>query len=275
MRKLALHQITAMEASPIELVSIAAETGCSEVCIFVRSPLVPKKNGEMGPLFPTVFPDMKDAMLERLAACGVGIMNIEYFPVEADTDVETYREPLRFGAELGAVRAVAHFHDTDEARGLANFGRLCDIAAEYGLKVGLEFMGLSPGCNSLARAREILAKLDRPNLGIAIDALHLVRTGSTVEEVAALKPEQIAYSQICDGMHLEKSSDYLPEALNRAFPGEGVFPLRALMAALPADASLDVEVPSEDLRRQGVSGLDRARKAVNASRSLLAEAGVG
>ncbi|MFA7440604.1 MAG: sugar phosphate isomerase/epimerase [Sphingomonadaceae bacterium] len=273
MRELALHQITAMEASPPDLVSIAAEAGCKKVCIFVLSPLVPVNGSDrMEPLFPTVTDDTKQAMKDRLAACGVSVMNIEFFPIDADTDLQSYRAPLALGAELGAERIVTHVHDTDTERAARNLALLCDIAQEYGLQVGLEFMGLSPGCNSLAKARELVLKAKRPNLGIAIDALHLVRTGSRIDEVAALDPELIAYVQLCDGPHLEKSDDYLPEALDRLAPGEGVFPLKEFVRALPANVPMDVEVPSEKLRAEGIGPLERTIRAVHACRALLQDA---
>src|SRR5579862_2758629 len=207
-RPLALHQITAMEASPEELVSIAAAVGCDRVCIFVYSPAA-------GISFPVVTRATKAAFLGRLRGEGVGVANLEYFPITAETDLDAYRAPLELGAELGACLAVTHVHDAEEDRAADTLGRFADLAAECGLAIGLEFMGLSPGCNSLARAVRLIDRIDRPNAGIAVDALHLVRTGGTPAEVAALAPAYFAYSQICDGHGLAPSSDYLPEALDR------------------------------------------------------------
>ena len=39
MRPLGLHQMNALEASAVELVSIADEVGCQFVCLFVQAPL--------------------------------------------------------------------------------------------------------------------------------------------------------------------------------------------------------------------------------------------
>lgn len=276
MRPLALHQITAIEANPLELVSIAKAVGCDQVCVFVRAPLVPVEGtDQLAPLFPTIDETMIAPMQARLAETGIGIMNAEYFPIEADTDVESYRAPLATAGALGAKRAVTHVHDTDFAQAAGNLARLCDLAAGYGLDVGLEFMGLSPGCTSLARARQLVESAGRPNLGIAIDALHFVRTGATVAEVAALPPGMIAYVQLCDGAHLSIGNDYRHEALNRLAPGEGVFPLHDLLRALPPDVPIDVEVPSVELQRQGMPATDRARRAVVAARAILERAGRG
>lgn len=271
MRDLALHQMTALESSPLELVQIAAEVGCAEICVFVRSPLIPADDGGMKPLFPTVTPAIQEAMKASLLANKIAIMNVEYFSIEQGMILEEYRAPLALAADLGAKRAVAHVHEVDQERAVAGLRGLCEMAAEYGLFVGLEFMGLSPGCNSLGKARELVEAANRSNLQIAIDALHLVRTGGSIDEVARLDPELIAYVQLCDGKDLRRSEDYLPEAFNRLSPGEGIYPLRDLLRILPTNIPIDIEVPSEDLRREGRSPIERARRAVSASRQLLRE----
>ncbi len=63
MRQLGLHQITALEASPTELVSMAAELGCQDVCVFVISPEVPLSEKDVPEgRFPVVTPDGKREM---------------------------------------------------------------------------------------------------------------------------------------------------------------------------------------------------------------------
>lgn len=272
MSSLALHQITAIESSPLELVQIAAQVSCQEVCIFVRSPERKAGNGKSELLFPTATPEIIEEFKTTLALNNIGVMNAEYFPIEQGTNLEDYRLPLSIAADVGARRIVVHVHETNESVSLGRLGELCDMSAELGLLVGLEFMGLSPGCRSLSKARHLVESVDRPNLGIAIDALHLVRTGGTIGEVADLDPKLIAYVQLCDGKDLLVSDDYLPEAFNRLVPGEGRFPLRDLIRVLPENVQFDVEVPSEDLLQLGIDPLDRARCAVDASRKLLAAA---
>ncbi len=197
--------------------------------------------------------------------------NIEFFPLVSDVKVDDFRPAIELGAALGARRAVCHIHDPETERALDNFDRFCELAGEYGMGVGLEFMGLTPGCDSLQRARHFIELSGRDNAGIAIDALHLFRTGGTIDEVRRLSAGLISYAQVCDGAHLRVTNDYFPEALNRVVPGEGVFPLRELLAAMPDDTPLDVEVPasSEALRERDETPLEHARKAVSASRALL------
>lgn len=267
-RSLALHQITAMEAGPIGLVSIAADTGCDGVCVFTHVPAAAAG-------FPLVTVDNKATMLRALSDARVTVTNVEFFPLSVEVGIESYREALALGAELGAVRAVTHIHDTDAGRAVDSLGRLADLAATYGLGLGLEFMGLTPGCLSIQRATWFVDQVARSNLGIAVDALHLVRTGGTPADVAALAPHYFAYAQICDGHGLELSTNYLPEALDREMPGDGDFPLRALIAALPRTTPLDVEVPSFRLARADVTAAEWAREAVQRSRLLIDQVTAG
>lgn len=271
MRPLALHQITALEAGPLDLVPIAARAQAESVCIFVYLPpeTLP---GRKGPdvQFPAVDASQKSEMLRRLRDYGVGVSNLEFFPLAAQVDLDAFAPALELGKELGGLRAVTHVHDPDERRAVDSLARFCELAASFELDVGLEFMGLSAACASLRRAIELVEQAARPNLGIAVDALHLVRTGSAPQELLAVHPSQISYAQICDGAHLARSSDYLTEALDRLRPGEGCFPLREIFACLPASVPIDVEVPSSSLIARGISPMDRAIAAVEASRRLLA-----
>jgi len=268
-RPLALHQITAMEASPADLVSIAADVDCGKVCVFTYLPVVGLPDQEGTAAFPLVTEATKAQVRARLDDRGVSVSNIEFFPIAADVPVERYRGAFALGAELGAERAVTHVHDPVDARAVETLGRLADLAAEYRLGLGLEFMGLTPACNSIARAVWFVDQVARRNLGIAVDALHLVRTGGTPADVAAVPARYFAYAQICDGRGLHRSADYLSEALDRVVPGEGDFPLKAIIEALPATTALDVEVPSVKLAAAGMPALERAREAVTRARALV------
>lgn len=271
-RSLGLHQITAMEAGPVDLVSIAAATGCQQVCVFTHVPdiALPDQRGIVS--FPLVTAAILPQMRTRLRDCAVSVSNIEFFPVAPDVPVERYDGAFALGHELGAARAVTHVHDPVDARAVDTLGRLSDLAATHGLSLGLEFMGLTPACDSVARAVWFVDQVARPNLGIAVDALHLVRTGGTPADVAAVPARYFAYAQICDGHGLHRATDYLPEALDRVMPGDGDFPLHAILEAVPAATALDVEVPSVKLAQAGIAAVDRAREAVRRARTLLASA---
>lgn len=276
-RPLALHQITALQCSPPELVSLAAELGCDGVCVFVHTPGNP---GPGRPVFPKVTPAMLPSMRQRMSDAGVAVTNVEYFPLTADVDLDAFRPALELGAGLGARRAVVHLHDADDQRGSDTLERFAGMAAEYGLGAGLELLGLSPGCPSLARAVQLVERIGLPNLGVAVDALHLQRTGSTPLDLAGLPRSLFSYAQLCDAPALADPAQaldptrYIAEAFDRLPPGEGAFPLVEMVRALPSDLPYDVEVPALRLVRAGVSPLEHARRAVTGARRVLAAAGL-
>ena len=244
MHKLALHQITMMEGGPEGLVRFAAAAGLDGVCLFTATPL----DSDGRDMFPVVEPAAAASFRRLLRDHQLRIL----------------------AAELGARRLVTHIHDTGGRRAEDQLSRLCVMAGEQGLDVGLEFTGFAGGCNSLASAVALHGRVDQPNLGIAIDALHLVRTGGTLDQVQAVDPAIIAYAQLCDGPDFRIADDYIAEAMHRMIPGEGVFPLRKLVALLGPHVDIDVEVPGPALAT-GRDARARARSAIAASRELFAE----
>lgn len=270
-RPLALHHFTLCDVSPLALVSIAAELDCSAVCLFVESPA--------GFAFPLVTPAMRAELRQRLRCAGVSVSNFEFFSLTEAVQLDSFRPALALGADLGARLAVTHIHDTHVARAADCLGRFTELADEYGLRLGLEFMVLTSGCTSLGAAAGFVERVGRTSLGIGIDALHLQRSGGSPDQVAALSPGLIAYAQLCDGPELTEGIDtleparYAAEAFDRLPPGQGTFPLVELIRTLPSGIPLDVEVPMATLVGQGIAAGQRARLAVASARQVLVRAG--
>lgn len=269
---IALHQVTVLPSSPSELVGIAAELACQGVCVFVH---VPRSLGAGRPVYPQVSADNLAQVRARLLDLGLRVTNLEYFPLTEHTVLEDFKPALELGALLGAQRVVAHVHDSNEARATDTLGRLVDLAGRFSLQVGLEFMGLSAGCPSLAQAARLVAQVGTPGLGIGVDPLHLARTGATPSDLAALPPWHFAYVQLCDGDALRDTripparEAYVAEAFDRRVPGQGDFPLIDILRALPPELPIDVEVPALHVRTGRVSPLAHARAAVAGARRVI------
>ena len=216
-------------------------------------------------MFPVVEADNTGSFKKLLRDQHVSIINAEYFPIMTDCDVSQYCGALALAAELGAKRAVTHIHETNLARAEDQLGKLCVIAATLGLEVGLEFTGFAKGCDNLTSAKDWHDRMGQANLKIAIDALHLFRTGGTLEQMEALKPEIIGYAQICDGPDFRRSDDYIAEAMNRLIPGDGIFPLKEFVTLLGDHVDIDIEVPHTGPGNP----TDRATRAIHACQSLL------
>jgi sugar phosphate isomerase/epimerase len=126
---------------------------------------------------------------------------------------------------------------------VAGFARLCDDAAERGLRVALEFMPFS-GIPDLETAWSIVRDADRPNAGLVIDVGHFTRSGCGEESLRSVPPERVFSVQLSDGP-AEPPDDLRAEAMfGRLLPGEGQFRIAAILDLL-ADMGVRADVGPE------------------------------
>ncbi|MDB5447244.1 MAG: hypothetical protein JWQ97_2561 [Phenylobacterium sp.] len=263
MRALSLHHLVAPDISAAELVRVAAELGCRQVCLFTQDP-------NAGLTFPVVADDELPHLRQVMESCGVTAYGVASFGLTPEVDVTAYGPALERGASLGASRANVRILDADESRATDNFAAFAQLCASRGIEAGIEFMGFGAS-DAFPQALRILQSAGCGK--IALDALHVVRTGTPLAALQRLDPGLIGYVQLCDGPLAATPADYAREgAFDRLPPGEGEFPLRELLALVPADFPVSLEAPSERWRAQGLSAHERARRVVDATRRLLAEA---
>ena len=260
---LSLHHLTALDATPAQLIGLARDNACAHVCLFTYVPEAARG------AFPMVMPADVPALRAVIEAAGVTVCNLEVFPLDGSNDVAGFASALDTGAALGATRATAHIHDVaDEDEAMARFATFCDMAAEHGITAGLEFNAFS-AVNDIEGAAGIVRGAGRPNGQLVCDALHLFRNGGTVDAVAA-QADIIGYAQFCDGPMERDRADWWREAVGtREMPGRGEFPLRELAAALQDGTVIEVEVPRKAELKQGIPASERVRAAVEAVRSVL------
>jgi sugar phosphate isomerase/epimerase len=259
MRPLSLHHLTVPDISAVELVGIAADVGCAHVCLFTQDP-------NAGIPFPVVV-EHEVAELEKvMAGCGVTAYGVTSFALAPQMHVAACAPALERGARLGAVRANVRVADPDQGRAAANFNALSTLAAGHGMEATIEFAGFA-ATDALPQALRIVRAVGRGK--ITLDALHVVRTATPMEALRALEPDVIGYLQLCDGPLAATADDYRHEgAWDRLAPGEGEFPLRELLALVPADFPASLEVPCERWRLEGMPATERARRVVEATRRL-------
>jgi len=265
-RLLSIAQLTALPLAPPDLVQLTADVGC-RVC---GLRLLPASPG--GPAYPL----MHDAALlgetlARMRALGVAVFDLEIIRIGEPFDPLAYGAFFEAGQRLGARAVLVAGDDTDEARLTERYARLCDAAAPYGLSCDLEFMPWT-AVKDARTALRILRAAGRPNAGVLIDALHFARSGTTLDDIAALPREALHYAQICDGRVPGPTTleGLIHDArCERLLPGEGGIPLAALFARLPADLPVSIEIPS-DTRAPKMGYVAWARAAVAATRAVLA-----
>jgi len=160
--------------------------------------------------------------------------------------------------------------DLDE--GAESFARACDLAAEHGVLLHLEFLPWA-GIPDLVTAAEIVRRAGRPNGGLLVDSWHLYRSGSTLEELRAIPGDLVMGVQL-DDAPARPESDLAHETQHRRLlPGEGSFDLVGLVRTLDeigSRAPLGVEVLSDELASRPIDEI--ARVTAEATGRVLVEA---
>ncbi len=264
-RELSLAHLTVLDATPPELVTVAATAGFQQVGIrLTATPSVGVPPYDM--LGDT--PVLRET-LRRLADTGLSVLDVEFLRFEPESPVGIPEGFLEVGARLGARYVLVMSAEPDEARTLERFCELCDRAAQYGLHVCLEF-AIYTGVKTLARAARMVQQSGRSNASVLVDALHFSRSGGQPGDLAAVDPSLFRYAQICDAaaeMPVDASGLIREARTGRLLPGEGALPLAALVAAFPDTVALSVEAPCR--ATAGLPALERAQRAHRAMRALL------
>ena len=228
------------------------------------------------PLVPLGYPPFSltdDAALRRdlLAAIngrGVAISLGDGFLVHPGAEVDGAAADLDALSELGVARINVVSLDPDLPRTFDQFAVLTELAAQRGIQTVVEPVPSLP-VGDVSTALAAIEHVGRPEFRMLIDTMHLVRSGSTAADLAAIDPKHIGYAQLNDTTLRPRMENYMEEAMfERMVPGEGELPLRDILAALPADVVIELEVPRRELALSGVSPIDRLRPCVEAARRL-------
>lgn len=273
LNRLGIEQLTVMGMPPVELVKLAAANGCSGI------------SGALGPMPMAMFgyPEFNlypawsledDAALRRemkaaLRDTGVVIELGEGFRVRPDGDVRDRAAGLDLMAELGAVRINAVSMEPSLERTYDQLGHLADMVIARDMQFTIEFAPMNT-INTLQSALGAIAHVGQGRCKVLVDAMHLFRSGGTIDDVKALDPALIGYAQICDApMVAAEGVTYFMEATcGRMVPGTGEFPLREWIAALPADLPIGIEVPMVAALMAGLNPHDHVANVVKAAREL-------
>ena len=269
--QLGIELLSVFALPPVEFVNLAANLDCRHISTGLSA----------APYNPHGYPSFSlrdDAALRaRMIAAmddrDVAISLGEGCIVRPETEARHLAADLDVFAELGVTRINTVSLDPDRARTFDEFGVLVEMAAERGMETTVE---ASPGLTvgDLDTALAAIDHVGRPDFRLLIDTMHVVRSGSSVDDVAALDPNLIAYVQLSDATLVPRYDSYMEEAMyERMVPGEGELPLRELLAALPDGRVISLEVPQRALAEAGIGPEERLRRCVEATRALLTQVG--
>lgn len=115
-----------------------------------------------------------------------------------------------------------------------NIRAMAEVSEKFGVSLQLEPVGWSP-INSLAKAKELIEYVGKPNFGTVIDFWHLWAAGGTTpEDVAKLDKNMICNIHFCDGLTQALGTEWDETILRGVYPGEGNIPLKEWVAAVKA-----------------------------------------
>ena len=264
-RELSLAHLSVLDATPPELVTVAAQAGFRKVGIRLSAtPSVGVPPYEM--LGDT--PVLRET-LARLSDTGVSVLDVEFLRFEPQIPQGIPEGFLEAGARLGAQYVLVMSAEPIEARTVERFCELCERARQYGLHVCLEF-AIYTGVRTLADAARLVQQSGCANASVLVDALHFSRSGGLPSDIAGVDASLFKYAQICDAAASipTEPAELIREARGgRLLPGEGALPLRDLVAALPPAIPLAIEAPVG--ATAGLPALERAQRAYRSMRALL------
>ena len=268
MERLSIEPLSVMGLPPVEFVELAADLGLQFVALSLSA--MPNPYG-----YPS-FSLRDDLALRRATVAalrdrGVTVSLGDGFVLRPGMEMRELAGDVAVMAELGAQRVNTVTFDPDLSRSVDQFGVLAEMAAESGMETTLEFStGLAIA--DLPTALGAVRAVGRPDFRLLIDTMHLVRSGSSPADVAALDPDLIGYVQLSDAPLVPTIPDYMEEAcFERMVPGTGELPLLELLDALPRHVVIGLEVPLRSQADAGVGPHDRLRRCVDATRELLAQ----
>lgn len=238
-RTISLAHLSAITLPPPDLVHAAADAGFDAVGLRLL------RVTDDSPGYPLMDdPAQMRATRDALAQTGLSVSDIEFVRITQDLDPATLRPLLDAGAELGARHLICAPYDDDLARLGDKLDQIGAHCAARGLSPVLEFFPWTP-VPDLATCWDVVQGC-APHVGVLLDVLHFDRSASTLDQIAQIPPARLPLIHICDALrHPPYTTQQLLHTAreDRMPPGAGQIDIAAILAALPPDLPLGLEVP--------------------------------
>jgi sugar phosphate isomerase/epimerase len=205
---------------------------------------------------------------------GLVVLDVEVVRIKPGVSLDDAKRVIDIGVALGARHLLTISLDPDQGATAAVLAELNDHASPGGLRVVLEFMVFT-AVRTLGDAVAIAERSGHPGAGVLVDTLHLIRSGGSMADIAAVDPHLFPYAQLCDApavgpAPVTEGDPFVVEALDgRSSPGDGGLDLHAFVAGFPADTPMSLEIRSRALRDNFPNPLDRARHIINRTNGWL------
>jgi sugar phosphate isomerase/epimerase len=268
MDRLGIEMLSVFGMPPIEYVNLTADLGCRYITTGMVG-FAPVKALNYQPFSLRDEPRLRKDLLAVMNDRGVSISLGEGLLIAAGVDVRSYANDLDVMAELHIPRINTVSLEPDRARALDELAVLTALAAERGIATCVEpVVGLSIA--DLPSAIAAVEYVDRDEISLLIDTMHVARFGASADDLRAIPAERIGYIQLSDTTMHKRMEHYAEEAMfERMVPGEGELPLLDMLTALPEDLVVGLEIPMRSRAEAGISAPERLLPCIESARSLL------
>jgi sugar phosphate isomerase/epimerase len=268
MDRLGIEMLSVFGMPPIEYVNLTADLGCRYITTGMVG-FAPVKALNYQPFSLRDEPRLRKDLLAVMNDRGVSISLGEGLLIAAGVDVRSYANDLDVMAELHIPRINTVSLEPDRARALDELAVLTALAAERGIATCVEpVVGLSIA--DLPSALAAVEYVDRDEISLLIDTMHVARFGASADDLRAIPAERIGYIQLSDTTMHKRMEHYAEEAMfERMVPGEGELPLLDMLTALPEDLVVGLEIPMRSRAEAGISAPERLLPCIESARSLL------
>ena len=267
-RPLGLAALTVLDCDPIEHITHAEDHGFDTMGLR----LLPATPGSTAyPLQES--PQSLAEFQRRLADSPVEVLDVEILRLTPEFQVRDALPILETADALGARAVLVAGNDADPGRMADNYARLAAACARHGLVAALEPMPWTQ-VRTVREAREVGQHADGDaahGRSILLDAFHVFRSDSTLDEVRAIPAEWVHYAQLCDGPvpGPVTEQELIRQAREERWaPGSSEMDLRSFIGALPEDTPISLEIPNEP-QRQALGTGPWLEGLVRATRELL------
>ena len=256
--KYSLVHLSDISCPPPQFIYAAAEAGYD--CVSLRTIPMGLK-GEVPhdiAVNKTLYNDTKKA----LADTGIFINDTENARIYDGVDIKAYEPAIEAIAEFGVKHLLSNIWTPDKSFYTEKFCELCDLAAQYGLTVNVEFVTWA-SVKDMKTVKELLLASGKKNVGVVVDLLHFHRSRCQLEEFDTMPAEWFNYVHLCDcckEIPTDEESLVHTGRAERLYPGEGAVDIAGVLAKVP-QAARGIEVPHL-VRLNEVGLVEHARRAL-------------
>jgi 2-keto-myo-inositol isomerase len=148
------------------------------------------------------------------------------------------------------------------------FRELCAVAATYGVRIALEFVGTAEEIRNVPAAWRMVEASGNANGGLLLDTFHYFLGGSTPKDLAAIPAEKVFLVHVSDAMAVSREKlstfhDY------RTFPGDGTIdytPVLDWMKRTRYGGAVSLEIWNQELLKGDPEST--ARRGIGSLRKL-------